>query len=128
MQTASVKVDWRREIVATQPVGHAIPSIPTVRRTKRPARWSLCFWRSACTATGRGHDPREERQKLESLEVICSGERATEPPTVWIKLENASIVSAATRRHCGKAPIQLSEDKYFRPQPCSGKRRPFVAL
>jgi len=42
----------------------------------------------ACTATDVVLILEKKRQKLESLEVICSaGERAAEPPTVWIKLE-----------------------------------------
>ena len=41
----------------------------------------------ACTATDIVIILEKKRQKLESLEVMCSGERASDPPTVWIKLE-----------------------------------------
>jgi len=41
----------------------------------------------ACTATDVVMVLQKKRQKLKSLEVVCSGERATQPPTVWTKLE-----------------------------------------
>jgi len=54
----------------------------------------------------------KKRQKLESLEVICSGERATEPPAVWIKLEMLYRLRGQLDDTAVKRAIQLSEDKY----------------
>jgi len=66
----------------------------------------------ACTATDVVIILEKKRQKLESLEVICSSERAAEPPAVWTKLEMLYRFPRQPRRRGGKARIQLSEDKY----------------
>jgi putative redox protein len=66
----------------------------------------------ACTATDVVIVLQKKRQKIESLEVICSGERAADPPQVWEKLEvlyrlRGHLDEAAVRR-----AIELSEEKY----------------
>jgi putative redox protein len=66
----------------------------------------------ACTATDVVIVLEKKRQKLESLEVICSGERAAEPPTVWIKLELLYRLRGQLDDAAVKHAIQLSEDKY----------------
>jgi len=66
----------------------------------------------ACTATDVVIILEKKRQKLESLEVICSGERAAEPPTVWIKLEMLYRLRGQLDDAAVKHAIQLSEDKY----------------
>jgi putative redox protein len=54
----------------------------------------------------------EKRQKLESLEVICSGERAAEPPTVWTQLEVLYRLRGQLDEAAVKHAIELSEEKY----------------
>jgi putative redox protein len=66
----------------------------------------------ACTATDVVSILVKKRQKLESLEVICSGERALEPPTVWTKLEILYRLRGNLDDAAVKHAIQLSEDKY----------------
>jgi putative redox protein len=66
----------------------------------------------ACTATDVVTILAKKRQKLESLEVICSGERAAEPPTVWKKLEIVYRLRGQLEDKAVKHAIQLSEDKY----------------
>jgi len=66
----------------------------------------------ACTATDIVSILGKKRQKLESLEVICSGERATEPPTVWKKLEILYLLRGHLDDKAVRHAIQLSEDKY----------------
>ena len=66
----------------------------------------------ACTATDVVIVLEKQRQRLESLEVICSGERAAKPPMVWTKLElvyrlRGELADAAVNR-----AIELSEEKY----------------
>ncbi len=55
---------------------------------------------------------KKKRQKLESLEVICSGQRALEPPTVWIKLEVLYRLRGVLDEAAVKRAIELSEKKY----------------
>jgi putative redox protein len=66
----------------------------------------------ACTATDIVIILEKKRQKLESLEVICSGERATAPPTTWTKLEMLYRLRGPLDDAAVKHAIQLSEDKY----------------
>jgi len=66
----------------------------------------------ACTATDVVIVLRKKRQKLESLEVICSGERASEPPTVWTKLEILYRLRGELDESAVKHAIELSEEKY----------------
>jgi putative redox protein len=66
----------------------------------------------ACTATDVVIILEKKRQKLESLEVICSGERAAEPPTVWIKLELLYRLRGKLDDAAVKRAILLSEEKY----------------
>jgi putative redox protein len=55
---------------------------------------------------------KKKRQKLESLEVVCSGERAPEPPTVWTKLEIVYRLRGELDDAAVKHAIELSEEKY----------------
>jgi putative redox protein len=66
----------------------------------------------ACTATDIVIILEKKRQKLEALEVICSGERAAQPPTVWVKLEMVYRLRGQLDDAAVKHAIQLSEEKY----------------
>ena len=66
----------------------------------------------ACTATDVVSVLKKKRQKLESLEVVCSGERAAQPPTVWTKLEIVYRLRGELDEAAVKHAIELSEDKY----------------
>ena len=66
----------------------------------------------ACTATDIVIVLQKKRQKLEALEVICSGERAAEPPTVWTKLEILYRLRGDLDEKAVQHAIALSEEKY----------------
>jgi putative redox protein len=66
----------------------------------------------ACTATDVVSILKKKRQKLEALEVICSGERASTPPTVWVKLEILYRLRGVLDEAAVKRAIELSEQKY----------------
>jgi putative redox protein len=66
----------------------------------------------ACTATDVVSVLKKKRQKLESLEVVCSGERATEAPAVWTKLEIVYRLRGELEDAAVKHAIELSEEKY----------------
>ncbi|MGB6499643.1 MAG: OsmC family protein, partial [Candidatus Acidiferrum sp.] len=88
MQTASVQWIGEEKFVAIGPSGHAIALDSDRASNKAPGPMELLLLAlGACTGTDVVSILKKKRQKLESLEVICSGERASEPPTVWIKLE-----------------------------------------
>ncbi len=113
MQTASVKWIGEQKFVGIGPSGHAIAFDSDRESNKAPGPMEfLLLALGACTATDVVTILEKKRQKLESLEVICSGERAKEPPTVWTKLEILYRLRGKLDDAAVKHAIQLSEDKY----------------
>jgi putative redox protein len=113
MQTASVKWIGDQKFVATSPSGHAMAIDSDRTSNNAPGPMELVLMAlGACTATDIVIILEKKRQKLDSLEVICSGERAAEPPTVWTKLELLYRLRGRLDDAAVKHAIQLSEDKY----------------
>ncbi len=113
MQTGIVRWVEDQKFVATSPSGHAITIDSDRASNKAPGPMELVLLAlGACTATDVVMILEKKRQKLESLEVICSGERATEPPTIWIKLELLYRLRGQLDDAAVKHAIQLSEEKY----------------
>jgi len=113
MQTGSVKWIGGQQFVATSPSGHAMTIDSDRASNKAPGPMELLLLAlGACTATDVVIILEKKRQKLESLEVICSGERAADPPTVWTKLEILYRLRGQLDDAAVKHAIQLSEDKY----------------
>jgi len=113
MQTANVKWIGGQQFVAVSPSGHALAMDSDRQSNTGPGPMELLLMAlGGCTATDIVIILEKKRQKLQSLEVICSGERAADPPQVWTKLEilfrlRGNIDEAAAQR-----AIQLSEEKY----------------
>src|SRR5277367_4125418 len=113
MQTASVKWIGEEKFVATSPSGHAMAMDSDRDSNKAPGPMELVLMAlGACTATDIVIVLEKKRQKLESLEVICSGERAAEPPSVWTKLEILFRLRGTLDDKAVQHAIQLSEEKY----------------
>lgn len=113
MQTATVKWISHQQFLATSPSGHSLAIDSDRKSNLAPGPMELVLIAlGACTATDVVSILEKKRQLPQSLEVICSGERATEPPTVWRKLE----IHYRLRGHVDKASaehaIKLSEEKY----------------
>jgi putative redox protein len=113
MQTGSVKWIGEQKFVAIGPSGHAITLDSDRESNKAPGPMELVLLAlAACTATDIVIILEKKRLKLESLEVICSGERAPEPPTVWKKLELLYKLRGKLEEKAVKHAIELSEEKY----------------
>ena len=113
MQTATVQWIGEETFVATSPSGHAIAIDSDRASNKAPGPMELLLLAlGACTATDVVSILKKKRQKLESLEVLCSGERAAEPPKVWTKLEVVYRLRGALEESAVKRAIELSEQKY----------------
>ena len=113
MQIASVKWIDEQKFVATSPSGHAVTIDSDRESNQAPGPMELLLMAlGACTATDVVIVLRKKRQKLQSLEVICSGERAAEPPAVWTRLEIVYRLRGRLDDAAVKHAIQLSEDKY----------------
>jgi putative redox protein len=113
MQTARVKWIGEEKFVATSPSGHAIAVDSDRESNKAPGPMELVLMAlGACTATDVVSILKKKRQKLESLDVLCSGERAAEPPTVWTKLELVYRLRGELDEGAVKRAIELSEERY----------------
>jgi len=114
-QTKTGIVQWigKQQFVAVGPSGHAIPfdSDRTSNTAPGPMEFLLLAL-GACTATDIVIILEKKRQKLQSLEVICSGERAQDPPQVWTKLSLFYRLRGQLEESGVKQAIQLSEEKY----------------
>src|SRR5437867_11538507 len=113
MQTGMVRWVEEQKFVATSPSGHAVTIDSDGESNKAPGPMELVLLAlGACTATDVVIILEKKRQKLHSLEVICSGERAAEPPAVWTRLEIVYRLRGQLDDAAVKHAIQLSEDKY----------------
>src|SRR6266852_841035 len=113
MQTGSVKWIGGQKFVATSPSGHAMTIDSDRVSNKAPGPMELLLLAlGACTATDVVIILEKKRQKLESLEVICSGELAAEPPSVWTKLEVLYRLRSRLEEAAVKRAIELSGEKY----------------
>jgi putative redox protein len=113
MQTAEVKWIGGEQFVTTSPSGHAVTLDSDRQSNKAPGPMELLLMAlGACTATDVVVVLAKKRQKLEALEVVCSGERATEPPMVWTKIEILYRLRGELDEAAVKRAIELSEEKY----------------
>src|SRR5437868_6302423 len=113
MQTATIKWIGEEKFSAISPSGHAIVFDADSTSNKAPSPMeTLLMALGACTAVDIVSILRKKRQKLESLEVLCSGERAPEPPKVWVKLEIVFLLRGQLEEAAVKHAIELSEGKY----------------
>ena len=113
MLTASVKWIGDQQFVAVSPSAHSITIDSDRESNKAPGPMELLLIAlGACTATDIVIILEKKRQKMQSLEVLCSGERATQPPMVWTKLELLYRLRGDLDETAVKHAIELSEDKY----------------
>lgn len=113
MQTAKVQWIGEQKFVATSPSGHALAMDSDRSSNTGPGPMELLLMAlGACTATDIVIIMEKKRQKLESLDVICSGERATNYPQVWSKLEILFRLRGKLQESAVERAIQLSEEKY----------------
>jgi len=113
MQTASVKWIGHQKFVAFSPSGHSVPIDSDRESNTAPGPMELVLMAlGACTATDVVIILDKKRVKLQSLEVICSGERASTPPTVWKNLEILYRLRGSVDEGSARHAITLSEEKY----------------
>jgi putative redox protein len=113
MQTASVKWVGEERFAATSPSGHAVAFDSDRLSNTAPGPMEMVLMAlGACTATDIVIILGKKRQKLEGLEVICSGERAAEPPTVWVKLDVLFRLRGKVDEDAVKHAIELTKEKY----------------
>jgi putative redox protein len=113
MQKASIRWIGEQKFVAVGPSGHAVALDSDRNTNTAPGPMELLLLAlGACTATDIVIVLEKKRQKLESLEVECSGERAAEPPMVWTKLELVYKLRGVLDKKAVEHAIALSDEKY----------------
>jgi putative redox protein len=113
MQVAKIRWVDAEKFLAIGPSGHAVPLDADRKSNSAPGPMELLLLAlGSCTATDVVDILRKKRQKLVALEVEVSGERAAEPPTVWVKLEIIYRLRGQLDEKAVRDAIQLSEDKY----------------
>ncbi len=113
MQTAQIRWVGKEQFLALSPSGHAVALDSDRQSNAGPGAMELLLVAlGACTATDVVVILKKKRQKLESLEVVVSGERAAEPPTVWVQLEILYRLRGALDQKAVRDAIELSETKY----------------
>jgi putative redox protein len=66
----------------------------------------------ACTSVDVVMILAKKRQNLTSLEIVISGERASEPPSVWTKIEMIYRLAGDLEPKAVRDAIELSQFKY----------------
>jgi len=113
METARVQWIGSERFLALAPSGHAVPLDSDRQSNAAPgAMEMLLVALGACTASDVVVILGKKRQKLESLEVEVSGERASEPPRVWTQLEIVYRLRGQLDEKAVRDAIELSENKY----------------
>ena len=119
MQTATIRWLEAERFEAAMPSGHRLSLDSDRESNTGPGPMELLLAAlGSCTATDVVIILGKKRQKLESLEVSVSGERAADPPRVWTRLD---VVFRVRGRNPEGGPldekavadaVRLSEEKY----------------
>ncbi len=113
MQTATVKWVGGEEFVAQMPSGHAVPFDADRKHNAAPGPMEMLLGAlGACSSVDVVMILAKKRQKLMSLELVISGERAAEPPAVWTKIDMVYRLSGAVEEKAARDAIELSQSKY----------------
>ncbi len=113
MATATIKWIGNEQFLGVSPSGHGqVLDSDGKSNTAATPMELLLVALGACTATDLVLILAKKRQKLEGLEISVTGERGTEPPRVWNKVEITYRLRGTLEEKAVKDAIELSEKKY----------------
>ncbi len=113
MQKAIVKWTGGEEFIATTPSGHAVPFDADSKHNAAPNPMEMLLAAlGTCSSVDVVLILAKKRQKLLSLEVDVSGERATEVPAIWKKIEMVYRLRGELDEKAVRDAIELSQNKY----------------
>jgi putative redox protein len=113
MQVATVKWVGREEFLAQMPSGHAVVFDADRKYNSAPGPMEMLLGAlGACSSVDVVEILKKKRQKLASIEIEVAGERATEPPTVWTKIEMIYRLTGTLDEKAVRDAIELSQTKY----------------
>lgn len=113
MQVSTVKWIGGEEFLAQMPSGHAVIFDADRKHNSAPGPMEMLLGAlGACSSVDVVEILRKKRQKLESLEIEISGERASEPPSVWTKIAMIYKLTGMLDEKAVRDAIELSQNKY----------------
>jgi putative redox protein len=113
MQVSIVRWVGGEEFLAQMPSGHAVVFDADRKHNSAPGPMEMLLGAlGACSSVDVVEILRKKRQKLDSLEIQVSGERAIEPPAVWTKIEMIYRLAGALDEKAVRDAIELSQTKY----------------
>ncbi len=113
MESATIRWVGGQEFLARMPSGHSVSFDGDRNRNSAPSPMEMLLGAlGACTAIDVAIILAKKRQKLESFDVVVSGERAADPPRVWTRLEIAYKLRGKLNEKAVRDAIELSETKY----------------
>jgi|SRR5271168_1583721 len=112
MQTANLKWVQDDSYVVTTSSNHIIPIDNSTKKTAPGSMELVLAALTSCTATDIVIILGKKRQKLESLEIEAKGERATDSPSVFTKIELIYRLRGTLDEKAVRDAIELSEKKY----------------
>ena len=113
MQVSTVRWIGGEEFLAQMPSGHAVIFDTDRKHNSAPGPMEMLLGAlGACSSVAVIEILRKKRQKLESLEIEISGERASEPPSVWMKIEMIYKLTGTLDEKAVRDAIELSQNKY----------------
>jgi len=111
METATITWKSEQRFAALGKSGHEVLFDSESKTAVGPMEMVLMAL-GACTATDIVLILQKKRQRLTALEVICSGERAPEPPRVWVKLDVLFRVHGQVQDAAMQRAMELTKEKY----------------
>jgi putative redox protein len=113
MRTATVRWVGGEEFLATMPSGQAVVIDADREHNSAPGPMDMLLGAlGACSSVDVVAILAKKRNKLAKLEVVISGERATEPPSVWTKIEMVYKLTGELDEKAVRDAIELSQTKY----------------
>jgi putative redox protein len=113
MQTATVKWIAGEEFLAKLPSGHSVSFDADRKHNAAPGPMEMLLGAlGACSSVDVVMILAKKRQKMTSLEIVISGERASEPPAVWKKIEMFYRLAGNLEDKAVRDAIELSQFKY----------------
>lgn len=113
MQTATVRWLASEQFLATMPSGTTITFDAASGHKVGPSPMeTLLGALGACTAIDVVSILAKKRQRLDSLEITVSGERASTPPEVWTKIDLVFRLRGELTEKAVHDAIELSQTKY----------------
>jgi putative redox protein len=113
MRTATVRWVGGEQYLATMPSGQAVVIDADRERNSAPGPMDMLLAAlGACSSVDVVTVLAKKRNKLVSLEIVISGERAKDPPSVWTRIDMVYKLTGELDEKAVRDAIELSQTKY----------------